>query len=339
MKKLWLIILLTVIAGCLVGCQGSTVDDSSSTPSSTGPEALGTPTLVYSYNVTHRGTADPNEDIDAPAPFYPNVETVDRNLFFLDLNYEPGPWELEFDFFGKTVTADRVRTLAAFPQYPKDFGPYSIYTYQGELINHTRERCTVHIRHATNRPIYISGNHKTFFKELDFEDRDSIVAFATDILKQYASFDGYTLFVYEEGYGNDAGLVVEYNLTVGGQKTNCYVKMKIEYKGEDYEITLTNDIEDQFKPYADAKVDASRLDKIAKDTVDYYYLSMGSFTMDYDAPYQLMVIDGKLCAYMNILPKNARRTEGTGGITPRYMNMLIEVASIEYVKDPSQAVR
>ena len=339
MKKLYVVLLLFVLVGCLVSCQGA---DDTSTESHIAEQ--GVPTFVYSYELNQEASPS-GKEIESPIVFQPQLLSPNEDLFFVDHDPDSVIRVSKADFLGEEKEISRIVTRVSYPMYPKEYGAYSVYTYN----NSDTDSGTVHIRHDTKKPIYFHGRNATLFKELDFGDREAVVAMATDILKRYTSFEGYTLFVYEDEVYTSDGIVVEYNLTVDGQKTNCYVKMGIGYNRLDYSMTLTNDIEDVIKPYLSAKVDKSSLDAIAAEKLDFWYRRNANFSLEkYEIHSELMVLHGKLMARVVINPLEMRLTEkgvgvyfqGQTGLTEEDLVvpatsvlLLIEVASIEYVTE------
>ena len=346
MKKIYGLFIIALLLICFTACQGQIETTVSDTVfHTTDPVVQRTPTYVYTYDAKEVGSIP--LQIESPIVYYPDIDQPSRNLFFVDSDFEKAKGAVEADFVGTIENAGLVKTYAAFPMYPKEFGAFSVYSF----YNSVYDRGTVHIRHDTNKPIYFHGRNETVFQELDMEDRDAVVAFATNMLKRYATFDGYTLFVYEDKvYTTHKGIIVEYNLTIGGEKTNCYVKMGIAYNHMDYVIELTNDIEPIIRPHVNATVDVKLLDAAIDEVAWWVYCEVSEsklYKMEtYQADRTLMVLDGKIMAYVKINPQEFYLTpEGLAYYHPgsakdekvRVVGMetllLVEIASIEYVTE------
>lgn len=323
MKKLCVILLIVVMCCGLFSCQEPTQQE---------------PNYVYSYEVGKVESI--RELIDSPIVFPDTDRFASCEELFFVKDAPRGTMDIKVvDFLGEKQGLSYIDTKESFPAYPMGVGPFSTYTY----FNSRNDRGTVFIRHETKKPIYMHGCKETLFQELDFEDRDAVVAFATDLLKRYTSFEGYTLFVYEDKVRTLDGIVVEYNLTVDGQKTNCFVKLGIGYNRIDYEMKITNDIEASIKPYLDAKVNVEQLEQISKYYLNTYSQNPNFRLEKHEILTELMVLNGTLVAYITIKPIEMRLTEAGvafyGNIGQVYKEapipgqstfVLVEIASLSY---------
>ena len=348
MKKLYVLFFIIIVICCLVSCNNSNLTDTiNSSVETTVPLVQGIPTYEYAYTV-YKQASPSSEDIEGMFLYRPSLAEPDRDFLYVDT--DPGS-EIDVtkvNFLGTLKGVGHVITRASFPMYPIEYGAYSVYAYQNTI----NDRGTAHIRHDTQKPIYLHGRNETLFQDLDFDNRDEIVSFATEILGQYASFDGYTLFVYEDKVYSSDGIVVEYNLTIDGQKTNCFVQMGIGYNRLDYMIKLTNDIEEVIRPYSEASVDEDRLNAIVEESVERYYYSESLYNLEkFETNIELMVLNEALVARISIQPTEIYLSEEgmahygdretwedwpEGERVPAEamsVLLLVSIASIEYVAE------
>lgn len=332
MKQFSLVMLCVILLLGLVSCRE--------------PAPEGTPTYVYDYEF-ERAMARPVGDLDASLFLRPDLPEEDRELYYHTSGYDRTLKGHTFDVFGPHKPMAFMTVCESYPEYPLGTGRYAVFSYDNRRFDLTPHDCgTAHIREETGEVLYLEGQSETLFRSLDLADRDAMIAFATEKLSEYTSFDGYTRFIYEDKVYGSEGLTVEYNLTVGGKKTDCYVKMGIGYDGYSFMLKIANQNEPAIKPYVEATVVDAYLDEIIDPFVDRYYRGDTKYEIDsYIAHTVLTVKNETLYAYVTIEVKEAYLsqegmkvhygdeaydlTERTD-VTAIPARLLIRIATIEY---------
>jgi len=285
--------------------------------------------LTYSYALSDIGaSAVQAEQIEGSLIYFnPYVPEENENLFSTQGSFSGVPDITLFNFFGEERTVQPFSSVVAFPKHPKEYGTLSKMITPSEK---GKSAATIMVRQNTGKVVRIYGKFENLFQDIDLYDESEFVPYFTQLLSQYASFEAYTLFVYEAVTTGSKreGICVEYNKTIDGQKTNCLVKMIVTYEDAWCEVVLQDDMEEVFAPYQNVSVSYESIDAIVREEMAKACETSSYRYNGYRSTVTLMVLDGKLKAFVEAVADMTTMDTGEEVYVPP-VSMLITVASFE----------
>lgn len=243
-----------------------------------------------------------------------------------------------YTFLGNKYEFDSLRnwTISDFPRFPMG----KVEQYEYGITNNPSGLNPLgffYFKSGTTELVEAMGYYSKKFEHFNLKDFDAFEKSAYEFLSQYASLEGYDVNVEKHSTNSSVieGAIATYRKHIDGYKTLAYYKLIVENRKSPNTDQITDwykfcisDLWDQYKPYADAKIDSERVDKIIDEQVNSMCNQEGYELYSYQKDIHLVVLDDELKAYVEVSPDVKNKKTGDILGVPAFQ-MLIDIASME----------